>query len=113
MPCPRDKELETSRRQLRDPVAISPTTGLLDGTADFFDGVLIKVLYDIKAGDHLIVLKGFHHPLSEEENWLEHVNGFCANPCVNCVNLAGDIVFFTGDVVFFLFLSLVFVDEAI
>jgi hypothetical protein len=59
VPHPKDKELETGHGQLGDLVAIAATTGFLDGTADFFDSLVVLLSKNIEAGDHLVVTKGF------------------------------------------------------
>jgi hypothetical protein len=54
-------------------VSLSIPSGLPDSTGNDLDGVVVKLLENIKGCDHLIVVEGFSHPLAKQKNALEHV----------------------------------------
>jgi hypothetical protein len=83
MPCPKGIELEAGHRQLGDLKTLSIPSRLLDCTAELLDGLVVKLLKDIKAGDHLVVKEGFSSPLAEEVNMLEHAICVLTNSCLD------------------------------
>jgi hypothetical protein len=71
VPCSKVIELKAGHRQLRNLETLGISPRLLDGTGDLLDCVVLKLLKNIKAGDHLVVEEGLGRPLAEKEDMIE------------------------------------------